>query len=190
MVASCYHTRTVALDESHHQSSTSIVIHGGPCNLDGERTHSLEQTLNFAADHSIDPQSSPSSSVTTAHKRASQMMDEVFQHAVLSRVFRHVVFLREPKPEPDGFHDAQDPAWHYFQSVQNTCSSGDAGPLAMHPPDQNQSEISSGLHAPFYLIILSVFVLKITDHGNVQISYIDHGPLVFVPLSSVCIRGD
>jgi hypothetical protein len=135
----------VAPEEDHHQPSTSLVVYGHPRDLDSEieapptkrpRTNSN----NSSADHRIDPQLPPPSSVT-AQERARQMMDEDFQDAV---------FLREPKPEPDmdvaqSLHDAQV---GIVSNPFNTSSSGAADPLASRPPNQNQTEIS-GLHAAF-----------------------------------------
>ncbi|CAL5085086.1 unnamed protein product [Urochloa decumbens] len=140
-----HRARMVAPEEDHHQPSTSLVVHGGPCDLDSEteapRIKRPRTNSNiFSADHSIDPQLFPSSS-TAAKERAKQMIDEEFQHAV---------FLREPKPEPDvdvaqSFQDAQvGVISHPF----NTCSSGAAGPLALCPPNQNQTEISGNKGIP------------------------------------------
>nr|TKW36176.1 hypothetical protein SEVIR_2G423700v2 [Setaria viridis] len=140
-----HHARMVAPEEDHHQPSTSLIVYGHPRDLDSEieaprikrpRTNSN----NFSADHCIDPQLSPPSSVT-AQERARQMMDEDFQHAV---------FLREPKPEPDidvaqSLHDAQvGIVSHPF----NTSSSGAADPLASRPSVQNQTEISGNKGRP------------------------------------------
>jgi len=134
----------VAPEEDHYQPSTSLVVHGGPCDLDIETEappvkRPRTSSNNFSADHSIDHHLSPSSPLTV-HKMARKIVDEDFQHAV---------FLREPKPEPDmdgaqSLHDAQvGIVSHMF----NTSSSGAAGPLALRPPNQNQIE-TSGLHAP------------------------------------------
>ncbi|WVZ81504.1 hypothetical protein U9M48_028873 [Paspalum notatum var. saurae] len=128
-------TRMVAPEEDHHQPSTSLVIYGGPCHVDNETDapcikRPRTDSNNFEASRSVDPKLSPSSSVT-AQKRARQMMDEDFQHAV---------FLREPKPEPDmdvapSFHDTQ------VSIVSHPPDAAD--PLALHPHDQNQSKLSA-----------------------------------------------
>jgi len=99
--------RMVAPEEDHYQPSTSLVVHGGPCDLDIETEappvkRPRTSSNNFSADHSIDHHLSPSSPLTV-HKMARKIVDEDFQHAV---------FLREPKPEPDmdgaqSLHDAQ-----------------------------------------------------------------------------------
>ncbi|KAJ1273615.1 hypothetical protein BS78_06G295600 [Paspalum vaginatum] len=126
-------TRMVAPEEDHHQPSTSLVIYGGPCHVDSETDVPCikrpRTDYSSEASRSDDPRLSPSSSVT-AHKRARQMVDEDFQHAV---------FLREPKPEPDmdvalTFHDTQ---------VSIVSHSPDAAdPIALHSHDQNQSKLS------------------------------------------------
>lgn len=87
-------------------------------------------------------QASPSS-VTAAHKRPRQMMDEDFQDSA---------FLREPKPEPDIDMDAIQgtaatsdcPNAHLglIDYPLNASSSRVALPLALLPPDQNVPQIS------------------------------------------------
>ncbi|RLN34472.1 histone-lysine N-methyltransferase SUVR4-like isoform X2 [Panicum miliaceum] len=140
-----HHPRMVAPEEDHHQPSMSLVVHGGPCDLDsGTEAPRLKRprtsSNNCSADHSIDPQLSPPSPLT-AHKMARKVVDADFQHAV---------FLREPKPEPDmdaaqSLHDAQvGIVSHMF----NTSSLGAAGPLALRPPDQNQTETSGNKGRP------------------------------------------
>ncbi|CAN6212529.1 unnamed protein product [Urochloa humidicola] len=135
----------VAPEEDHHQPSTSLVVHGAPCDLDSETEaprikRPRINSNNFPADHTIDAQLTPSSSIS-ARERARQMIDEGFQHAV---------FLREPKPEPDmdvaqSFQDAQvGIVSHPF----NTCSAGAADPLAWCPPNKNQTEISGNKDRP------------------------------------------
>ncbi|GJN01198.1 hypothetical protein PR202_ga18445 [Eleusine coracana subsp. coracana] len=77
-----------------------------------------------------------------AHKKARQMMDEDFQHAV---------FLKEPKPEPDMEaiqYNASLPSCQNDQvgisshPLNISSSSGAAHPLALLPPDQYTSKIS------------------------------------------------
>ncbi|CAN6226322.1 unnamed protein product [Urochloa humidicola] len=137
----------VAPEENHHQPSTSHVVHGAPWDLDSETEaprikRPRINSNNFPADHSINAQLPPSSSIT-AQERARQMIDGEFQDAV---------FLREPKPEPDmdvalaqSFQDAQvGIVSHPF----NTCSSGAADPLAVCPPNKNQTEMTGNEGRP------------------------------------------
>lgn len=138
---------TTIPEEDRHRPSTSLVVHGGPCDFVNDEEAPLikrprTSANNLSADHSIGSQLYPASSVA-AKERAKQMMDEDFQN---------VVFLREPKPEPDmdatqSFHDAQvGIVSHPFDARPSAVV--DPHPLAVLPPDHNQSEIS-GLHSPF-----------------------------------------
>jgi hypothetical protein len=82
-----------------------------------------------------------------AHKKARQMMDEDFQHAV---------FLKEPKPEPDMDTVQYNGSVSSCQNDQNISSSAAAvRPLALLPPDQYKSKIS-GLHSYLYCVHLVV----------------------------------
>ncbi|KAL6651694.1 hypothetical protein ACP70R_010619 [Stipagrostis hirtigluma subsp. patula] len=152
-------------DDHHHRHSTSLVVHGGPCDLDSEADaprikKPRTNATNFTADQSIgthsplsaaDVQTTRAStqfhqataadrmpSSVTVHKRARQMMDEDFQHAVI---------LREPKPEPDMEFSAAASSCHNAQvgiisHPLNASSSCAADPQALPPPDQNRSKIS------------------------------------------------
>jgi hypothetical protein len=78
-----------------------------------------------------------------AHKKARQMVDEDFQHAV---------FLKEPKPEPDMDTVQYNGSISSCQNDQNISSSAAAvRPLALLPPSK-----ISGLHSYLYRVYLVV----------------------------------
>lgn len=155
------------------------------CATDQTRIKRPTTTTNFTADCSVDPRPLPSTleehddtmsisplqtrastrsrqstedgmpSSIPAHKKARQMIDEDFQHAV---------FLKEPKPEPDTEYNASVPNCVNDQVGVishplniSPSSSGAAHPLALLPPDQCTSEIS-GLNTSFSCIVHLIFV--------------------------------
>lgn len=111
-----------------------------------------------------------------AQKRAIQMMDQDFQHAI---------FLREPKPEPDT-DDLQCTA------PASSCQNAQSGRVASHPLNASTSD-TLPVHTPSkisgFVHHRNLLLLKLLCRGGFHISYIvGHKTPVFVILTYCVAR--